>query len=329
MSTKEVRTGVVVIGRNEGERLVSCLNSLILQSNQIVYVDSNSTDQSVTMAKSKGVEVVMLDISKPFTAARARNEGLKRLLKVHPQVDYVQFVDGDCEVNATWIDKAVAFLDQNSKVAVVCGRRRERYPDRSIFNKMCDVEWDTPIGDAKACGGDAMFRAIPLAAHGGYNPTLIAGEEPDLCVRLRASGWKIWRIDAEMTLHDAAILHFAQWWKRSMRTGYAFAQGVDLHGHPPERHWVAESRRAFIWGGILPLLMIGFLVVCPLISLGFLAIYSMQLCRLGLSYKKSNVERPLGMAFYLVLGKLPEFLGQIKFLKGLVTQKSSALIEYK
>lgn len=329
MSTKEVRTGVVVIGRNEGERLVSCLNSLILQSNQIVYVDSNSTDQSVTMAKSKGVEVVMLDISKPFTAARARNEGLKRLLKVHPQVDYVQFVDGDCEVNATWIDKAVAFLDQNSKVAVVCGRRRERYPDRSIFNKMCDVEWDTPIGDAKACGGDAMFRVIPLAAHGGYNPTLIAGEEPDLCVRLRASGWKIWRIDAEMTLHDAAILHFAQWWKRSMRTGYAFAQGVDLHGHPPERHWVAESRRAFIWGGILPLLMIGFLVVCPLISLGFLAIYSMQLCRLGLSYKKSNVERPLGMAFYLVLGKLPEFLGQIKFLKGLVTQKSSALIEYK
>ncbi len=329
MSTKEVRTGVVVIGRNEGERLVSCLNSLILQSNQIVYVDSNSTDQSVTMAKSKGVEVVMLDISKPFTAARARNEGLKRLLEVHPQVEYVQFVDGDCEVNATWIDKAVAFLDQNSKVAVVCGRRRERYPDRSIFNKMCDVEWDTPIGEAKACGGDAMFRVTPLAAHGGYNPTLIAGEEPDLCVRLRASGWKIWRIDAEMTLHDAAILHFAQWWKRSMRTGYAFAQGVDLHGHPPERHWVAESRRAFIWGGILPLLMIGFLVVCPLISLGFLLIYSMQLCRLGLSYKKSNVERPLGMAFYLVLGKLPEFLGQIKFLKGLVTQKSSALIEYK
>lgn len=329
MNTYDKRVGVVVIGRNEGERLVNCLNSLILQSNQIIYVDSNSTDQSVSMSKSKGIEVLALDISKPFTAARARNEGFKRLLEVHPQVEYVQFIDGDCEVNSSWLASAVAFLDNNVTVAAVCGRRRERYPNKSIYNKICDVEWDTPIGEAKACGGDALFRVVPLLVQNGYNPTLIAGEEPDLCVRLRATGWKIWRIDVEMTLHDAAMLRFGQWWNRSVRTGYAFAQGVDLHGHPPERHWVAESRRALIWGGILPLLILLCLVVCSVVAFAFLMLYVLQIVRIGLKNKKNNLACPWSMAFFLVLGKLPEFVGQVKFLKGLLTRKGSKLIEYK
>jgi glycosyltransferase involved in cell wall biosynthesis len=318
-----------VIGRNEGERLVNCIDSLMLQSNQIVYVDSNSTDQSVAMSQSKGVEVVVLDISKPFTAARARNHGFKRLLEMYPHVEYVQFVDGDCEVNPSWLVSAATFLDLNNQVAAVCGRRRERYPNRSIYNKICDSEWDTPVGEAKACGGDALFRVKPLAAQNGYNPTLIAGEEPDLCVRLRAAGWKIWRIEAEMTLHDAAILRFGQWWKRSVRTGYAFAQGVDLHGHPPERHWVAESRRALIWGGILPLLLMLCFANYPAAVFALLMLYLLQIARIALKNKKNNLDRPWSMAFFLVLGKLPEFLGQVKFLKGLLTRKGSKLIEYK
>jgi glycosyltransferase involved in cell wall biosynthesis len=329
LNTYDKRIGVVVIGRNEGERLVRCLDSLISQSNQLVYVDSGSTDDSVAMSRSKGVEVVMLDISKPFTAARARNEGFKRLLQVYPHVEYVQFVDGDCEVNASWLGVAAAFLDQHQQVVAVCGRRRERYPDRSIYNKICDVEWDTPVGEAKACGGDAMFRSAPLLVQNGYNPTLIAGEEPELCVRFRLAGWKIWRINAEMTLHDAAMLRFSQWWKRSVRTGYAFAQGVDLHGHPPERHWVAESRRALIWGGILPFVIFLLLVICPLLALGCALIYLLQVLRLGFKNRKNGLEHPWSMAFYLVLSKFPEFSGQLKFLKALLTREGSTLIEYK
>ena len=118
---------------------------------------------------------------------------------------------------------------------------------------MCDQEWDIPLGEVKACGGDVMMRCERCEAAGGYRDDLIAGEEPELCVRLRAAGWKIWRLDHEMTLHDAAMLHFAQWWRRQMRSGYAFAQGAKLHGRAPERHWVWESRRALIWGVGFPL----------------------------------------------------------------------------
>ena len=236
--------GVVVIGRNEGERLRKCLQSVKKNADQVVYVDSGSTDGSIAMAIGKGIDVVELDLSTPFTAARARNEGFKKLLELVPNLIYVQLVDGDCEIVDDWLETAAAFLNSHDDVAIVCGRLRERHPERSIYKMLCDIEWDTPIGASKACGGIAMVRAEALADVGGYRADLIAGEEPKLCVRLRAAGWKVWRLDTEMALHDASMTRFGQWWKRALRGDYAFAEGVYLHGAPPEQHCVKQSRSA-------------------------------------------------------------------------------------
>ena len=241
--------GVVAIGRNEGDRLVGCLASVAGRSGPVVYVDSGSTDGSVEAADRLGASVVALDLALPFTAARARNAGLARLLEVDPDLEFVQFVDGDCEVVAGWLERAEAALMADPGLAVVCGRRRERHPEASIYNRLCDLEWDTPVGPAKACGGDALMRVGALRQVGGFDPSLIAGEEPELCVRLRREGWRIERIDAEMTLHDAAMTRFVQWWKRSVRAGHAFAEGAAKHGRPPERHWAREARGALGLGG--------------------------------------------------------------------------------
>lgn len=222
--------GVVVIGRNEGKRLERCLDSVRRTDAAIVYVDSGSTDGSPSMARGKGADVVDLDLSRPFTAARARNEGFRRLVASRPDIEFVQFVDGDCEVVSGWLEAARTFLVAHETYAVVCGRRRERFPDRSVYNRMCDEEWDTPVGDAQACGGDAMMRVVALAAVNGYRDGLIAGEEPELCVRLRQSGWRIHRLDQEMTLHDAAMTRFSQWWRRTLRSGHAYAEGAWIHG---------------------------------------------------------------------------------------------------
>ena len=138
--------GIVTIGRNEGERLRRCLNSLVGHGLPVVYVDSNSTDGSVELARSMGVEVVELDLSLPFTAARARNAGFARLEQLTPGIGFVQFVDGDCEVVPGWLDRACAVLKERPDVAVVFGRRRERFPDQSIYNCLADIEWDTPVG---------------------------------------------------------------------------------------------------------------------------------------------------------------------------------------
>ncbi|MEG0965305.1 MAG: glycosyltransferase [Pseudomonas sp.] len=320
--------GVVVIGRNEGQRLERCLASLEGSADKVVYVDSGSVDGSVQMALQRGVEVVALDMTLPFTAARARNEGFARLQRLLPTMRHVQFVDGDCEVAAGWLPKAQAFLYAHPAVAVVCGRRRERFPQRSVYNLLCDLEWDTPVGQAKACGGDALMRAEAFAAVSGYRASLIAGEEPELCVRLRAAGWKIWRVPEEMTLHDAAMTRFGQWWQRSLRAGYAFAEGAYLHGAAPERHWLRESRRAWLWGLGLPLAIA---LGCALLGswgLLLLLIYPLQAVRLARRGGRSVRENWL-QAVFLVLGKFPEMLGQVKFLLNRFGAGKTVLIEYK
>ena len=209
---------VIVIGRNEGERLDKCLRSVVgLAPHRLFTWTPVPRTVRCQRRDARAVDVIELDARIPFTAARARNEGFERVRQLQPDLRYVQFVDGDCEVVAGWIEKAVAFLDAHRDVAVVCGRRRERNPAQSIYNRLCDIEWDTPIGEAKGCGGDALMRADAFEQVGGFRADVIAGEDTELCVRLRAAGWRIWRLDAEMTVHDAAMTRFGQWWRRAIR----------------------------------------------------------------------------------------------------------------
>ena len=322
-------TGVVVIGRNEGERLKRCLQSISGFIERVVYVDSGSTDDSVAFVRSLGADVVELDMATPFTAARARNEGSRKLLKRLPALDYIFFVDGDCEVVKDWPEKATRFLDEHPDVAVVWGRRRERFPERSVYNMLCDIEWsDFPIGEIKACGGDIVMRANAFRQVAGYRADLICGEEPEMCVRLRQAGWLIWRLGEEMTLHDAAMYHFGQWWKRMVRGGYGFAQGADLHGAPPERHWVSESRRIWIWGLVVPLAALALALVVKWWAVLLLMVYPLQVIRLCLRGKRTPREN-WWRAVALVLGKFPEMLGQCKFMLDRYRRAKSGLIEYK
>jgi GT2 family glycosyltransferase len=296
-----------------------------------VYVDSGSSDGSVAHAKAAGAEVVDLDLSRPFTAARARNEGFARLCAVAPDLELVQFVDGDCEVVPGWIEAAVETLASRPDVAVVCGRRRERYPEASVYNRIIDVEWDTPVGEVQACGGDAMMRVAALREVGGFDPTLIAGEEPELCVRLRREGWKILRIDHEMTLHDAAMTDFAQWWKRAVRSGHAYAEGAAKHGAPPERHWVKETRRIVFWGAALPALALGAAPFTAGLSLGLFAGYPISAYRAYRAVRRRGhpMESAAAYAAFVTLGKVAELQGALQYWRNRARGRRGALIEYK
>jgi GT2 family glycosyltransferase len=322
-STLDTLLGAVVIGRNEGERLKRCLASLSNAPNRTVYVDSGSSDGSVDHARRVGVDVVELDLSIPFTAARARNEGFARLVSLHPNLSYVQFVDGDCEVVADWFHKAVAFLKEHPACAVVCGRRRERYPQESIYNGLCDREWDTPVGEATSCGGDAMMRCDALQAAGGYRAELIAGEEPELCLRLRRAGWSIWRIDAEMTLHDAAMQRFAQWWTRSVRSGHAYGEGAWLHGWSPDRHWVKENVRALVWSIGIPALALLLSLFQGPWALLILGLFPLQVVRMWLR------SGSLAHALLSLLSRFAETVGIWRFHAGRWRGRAGTLIEYK
>jgi glycosyltransferase involved in cell wall biosynthesis len=324
--------GVVVIGRNEGDRLKACLRSLPASSD-VVYVDSGSTDDSVAFAHSLNFRVIALSTDRGFTAARARNAGLEALSG--QPLTFVQMVDGDCEVDSGWIATARAALEAEPDLAVVFGRRRERFPDRSIYNALCDEEWNVPVGEARSCGGDALFRLGALAQAGGYNPDIIAGEEPDLCFRMRAHGWRIRRIDAEMTRHDAAITRFGQWWRRIKRSGHAFAE--NHHRHPEDTRWAQQVKSIILWGGAIPaaivMLLLGALAWCPLAlaALALALLYPLQIARLA--WRKHRGGAPLGFAlassFFLTLGKFAQLSGIILFHRNRTTAQASKIIEYK
>jgi GT2 family glycosyltransferase len=318
--TARQEVGAVAIGRNVGARLGRCLASLAPVVGRVVYVDSGSTDGSVAAARAAGAEVVELDPSRPFTAARARNEGLARLAEggLPP---LVQFVDGDCELQPGWMPVATAFLDAHPDVAVACGRRREQHPEASLWNRLIDREWDTPVGEARACGGDALMRTAALGEVGGFDARLIAGEEPELCVRLRAAGWRVWRLDAEMTLHDAAMTRPGQWWRRTARAGHAAAEGAAMHGAPPERHGVDKTRRSLLWGLALPLAAILGAFVTPWALLLLLA-YPAQILRLS---RREGWVR----ATFLTLGKIPEAQGALTYAVRRLRGGPGRLIEYK
>ncbi|MGO9919208.1 MAG: glycosyltransferase [Isosphaeraceae bacterium] len=323
--------GIVAIGRNEGERLRRCLTSVTGDGLPVVYVDSGSTDGSLELARQMGAVVVELDMSRPFTAARGRNAGFEELEKIDPDLRYVQFVDSDCEIAAGWLKRAAAVLESRPDVAVVCGRRRERLPERSVYNHLADLEWDSPVGEAKACGGDALFRAAAFRQVNGFDPTIIAGEEGELCLRIRRKSWKLLRIDAEMTLHDIAMTRFGQWWKRSVRCGHAYAEGCARHGGAPERHFVRQTGSTIVWGLCVPLL--AFSLAWPthgaslLILVGYLFLY-WRIKRYGLNRGWSAQSARL-YALACVLAKFPLLVGLFIYAFRRIAQRPTQIIEYK
>ncbi|MBL0915540.1 MAG: glycosyltransferase family 2 protein [Sphingopyxis sp.] len=315
--------GVIAIGRNEGERLKQCLRS-VPAGIPIVYVDSASSDGSADFARSTGALAIELDLAIPFTAARARNEGLDHLLRSWPMLEYVQFVDGDCELEAGWLEAAARFLDAGPAVAAVCGRRRERYPERSFYNQMCDDEWNTAIGAAESCGGDAMIRTSALAQVRGYDPTIIAGEEPELCHRLRDRDWQIWRVDHPMTIHDADMHRPRQWWLRSVRSGFGYAQvwqktrsGINppLYGR--------QVLSALLWtAGIAALSLAAALVVGPAGWAAGPILWLLQLARLA---KRDGLRR----GGHLLVGKIAEAIGIVRYAFSRLARRKQGAIFYK
>ncbi|HUQ38286.1 MAG TPA: glycosyltransferase [Aestuariivirga sp.] len=322
-----MKIAIVVIGRNEGQRLVACLRSLATKQYPVVYVDSGSTDGSIQHAMSIGVQVIALDISIPFTAARARNAGLKFLNEKWPELNYIQFLDGDCTIEEGWLGVAESFLSEHQDVAVVFGRRRESHPYRTIYNRLCDIEWDTPLGETAACGGDAMMRISALIEVKGYRDSLIAAEDSELCLRLREKNWKIHRVPHAMTLHDANIQRFGQWWKRTSRGGFAYAAVFALHRNSPKRIFHRELLRALFWGFLLPFAVLAASIWhAPL--LGLFVLYPLQIARVAVR-RGAGALVSWEYGIFMALAQFAEVFGVFKYIVSRLSRRETPLMEYK
>lgn len=265
-------------------------------------------------------------MSLPFTAARARNAGIERLVQASPRTEFALVIDGDCELVSGFVDAALEQMTRDPKAAVVCGRRRERNRDATIYNRLCDMEWDTPVGKVEECGGDALIRLSAFHQVGGYDDSIIAGEEPELCFRLRQAGWFIYRIPHDMTLHDAAMTRFDQWWKRSVRAGHAYAEGYARHGY-----WSREVRSALVYAGVIPPLALASGAATLGLGLSLFAAHGVLYARVrGHRLAKGDAAEDATLyAKFCVLSKFANAMGMATYVKNRVLGQRARIIEYK
>ncbi len=327
MNGEKPSIGLVLIGRNEGERLVRCLASVPEGVAAVVYVDSNSSDDSVYQATKAGAQVVELDLSRPFTAARARNAGYAALKALGKPLDFVQFIDGDCAIVTGWVQAASDALVVNPDLGIVTGWRAEIHPDASVYNALCDFEWHRPAGSILTCGGDMMVRVQAFDGVGGFDDTVIAAEDDEFCLRIRKAGWKIERLPLNMTRHDAEMTRFSQWWKRAVRTGHGFAQVGDLH----REYFTRERKRVWFFGAFLPIVALLGLALSIWITLAVLVVYILSYLRTSKGLMRDGLSRQsaLRQSVLLTLSKLPNVIGMLTYLWRRKRAAPMKIIEYK
>lgn len=315
--------GVIVIGRNEGRRLISCLESVCKESKQVIYVDSASSDESVQIAKKFGAHVIQRTAEEHLTAASARNQGFEALLSYFPHVQFVQFLDGDSELFPGWLEKAKEALHQENDAGIVCGNLHEKNAEASLYNRLCELEWKRESGPIRSSGGIFMIRTELFAKVQGFNPTVIAAEDDELCLRIQREGWKILHLNLDMATHQASLLHFSQWWKRAVRCGFAYAQGFWLHGTSRERHFVKEFRSVLFWGLLLPLSALFF----PFLLIGYPFLWG----KIFSASIKKGWEKNDAILYtsFCLLGKFPNALGLLTFHFDRLIGKKPKIIEYK
>jgi GT2 family glycosyltransferase len=310
------KVAIVAIGRNEGDRLKSCLRAAMVGSRPLVYVDSGSEDGSAEYARSVGCRVIELDAEQPFSAARARNEGFAGVMEHEPEVDLVQFVDGDCDLVDGWLERGAAALEKRQDVGIVWGHVREVHPEASVYNRLCDLEWQQQPGETRSSGGIFMVRREVFIAAGGFRPDVIAAEDDEFCIRVRGLGWKILLLDVPMVRHDIAITRFSEWWLRARRTGHAYAHVAAIHGDGEERYFVRDCRKVWLWALVLPALALCLAPFTYGLSLAaMLALYMLQFSHIFRRGRKRGWSSgdALIYAWFTVIAKFPMLEGMLGY----------------
>jgi hypothetical protein len=165
-----------------------CLRSLTAAAAEnghaeVIIVDHGSTDGSGDGIRARFPSVRVVPIGPSGTAARARNAGAARA-----RGDVLCFVDADCVVPSDYLSRVGRTLESTGAGAV--GGRAVppagSPPLVAEWAAMRNPVVDGPCGDLNGSALSVCREAF--AAVGGFDETLPAGEDSELCLRLAARG---------------------------------------------------------------------------------------------------------------------------------------------
>ncbi len=316
----------VIIGINTEKTIEVCIRHLLDSrytrgAIRLYYVDGGSTDHSIDKARAfTGVNVIALHPKHP-TPGLGRNAGWRAGTS-----PLVQFLDSDAMVDPCWLDRAADALMENKKIGAVRGNRYERHPRASVFNWIGDLEWNGAPGICDAFGGDVMIRRPILEETHGYDEELVAGEDPELSLRIRKKGWQILQLDLPMCGHDLAMMHLSQYWKRGHRTGYGYAAVTTRWGVSTGGFWLRELFRICVRGGgfagfTLAGILLGGVVHPLFLTLlfpGLVLLFYPFLFRVPwfMAHKQLKREPAMVYALHCSLVVIPQFFGVKRFFWG-------------
>jgi len=297
----------VIIGVNSEKTLERCIRSILEGSCKpdrirIIYADGGSSDRSISIARQFPA-VTALELNPEYpTPGLGRNAGWKA-----GSAPYVQFLDSDTIMDPGWLALALKTMRENPELGAVRGYRREMHPERSFYNWLGDLEWNDRPGLCQSFGGDVLIRRQALEQTGGYDETLVGGEDPEL-------GWRISR----------AV-------KRAYRSGYGFAAVQSRIAPTGDSFWKAEQRRITTKGGgffagIAGALLIPMLqhntrgTILSMLSLAgaLFLLFKPRITKVGQFMREQQLNRTDAKkyAWHCSLVVLPQLFGIIRFHAG-------------
>jgi len=223
-----MKLSVIIIGRNEEQHIARSIRSVLAAAEtddtEVLYVDSASTDRTVSIVQQYGIRIIQLRPEWPLTSSAGRYLGF-----INTTGEYVMFVDGDTVIYKTWLKKAMDYLEQSEQAAGTAGIVHEIFLDeRGNRTGIKKNRYNTvKTGPVHVFGGIAMYRRSVLNRTGTFNPFIKATPELELSLRIRKQGYRLIRLNEPMAITYAPIRESAAEIMRRARTGL-YAMGSTL-----------------------------------------------------------------------------------------------------
>jgi GT2 family glycosyltransferase len=258
-------------------------------------VDSASKDRTTKIAARYPISVLKLRPEQRLTAAAGRHVGYKWTTG-----DLVLFLDGDMELCAGWLDQALGVMQSRSDVAVITGKVIDlpKALQTPTTEHVETLDKDATGVYVRQGGGAAMYRRSVLERVGTFNPYLYSDEEPELCLRIRHAGYRVFQLPHPIAFHYSApaeaLSTFLGKWNHNLWLGYG--QNIRYFFGSPLL-WIYLKERGW---AVLPALILSFGMLAMVASgltghWGWLGLWGALVIMLaiGIAIRKRSLKRAL------------------------------------
>lgn len=229
-----MKIGLVVPTFNAGSRWSHWLDALESQglgAQDVLVVDSSSTDDTARLARRRGLKVVVIPTGQ-FGHGKTR----QMAVDVLAEADVIIFVTQDAvfaspdavsKLVGTFSDPSVGMaygrqLPHPEAGAIAAHARLFNYPAEGRVTSLADVS-RLGIRAAFASNSFAAYRRVALMEVGGFPANVILGEDTYVAAKLLLRGWKL-AYCAEATVYHSHDYSVAEEFRRYFDTGVFHAR---------------------------------------------------------------------------------------------------------